>query len=276
VTRDLHNLVYQLGDISSAEPPASEVCYQPPTFGLAREGAELSRALPGKRQGDGRAVTALRPVAGHRTIDFAPLHTHGHEVSNQPSRSSTPGGAGFDVALGKGGIVQEAELGDPLQGNLDGGPWVALALQPAGEISPGKRSCFQGPQRGSEGRLDVGCRAEPLLQLIVELPTHSEIFCGYDLTRDRPKAHAVDLDPHRVWAPRIGIESRYSGYGIHLIVRVMVGAGAGANSDRGAHAQELFDLAFHLGQKDRIVAQEQLGVFPALADALIAVGVPGA
>jgi hypothetical protein len=157
-------------------------------------------------------------MPGDSTIDHRPLHTHGHEISDQ-SRWSTPASsAGFDIALGEGGIVQQAELRHALQSDLHGGPRVSLALEPATEIASGEGSAFQGAQRGSEGRLDIGGGAEPLLQMIVELPTHREVFCGYDLTRHRPKPDAIDLDPHRIRAPRIGIESRYSSGGIHLIV----------------------------------------------------------
>ena len=243
---------------------------------MARERAKLSRPLLSEREGDGRTIAALGPMPGNRTIDHGPFHPHCHEISDQPRRSTPTGSAGFDVTLGEGGIVQQAELRHSLQSGLDGGPRVSLALQPAAEIASGEGSAFQGPQRGSEGRLDIGGSAEPLLELIIELPTDCEVFGGCDLTRHGPEPDAIDLDPHRIRAPRIGIESRYSGWGIHLIVRVIAGASAGSNSDGCAHAQELFDLAFHLGQKHRIVAQEQLGVFPALADALIAVGVPGA
>ena len=242
---------------------------------MARERAELSRPLLSEREGNGRAIAALGPMNGNSAIDHGPLHTHGHEISDQPRWSTPASSAGFDVALGEGGIVQQAELRYALQSDLYGGPRVSLALQPATEIASGEGSAFQGAQRGSEGRLDIGGGAEPLLELIVELPTDYEVFCGYDLTRHRPKSDAIDLDPHRIRAPRIGIESRYSGQGIHLIVRVIAGSGPGSNSDGCAHAQELFDLAFDLGQKHGIVAQEELGVFPALADALIAVGVPG-
>ena len=215
-------------------------------------------------------------MAGDSTIDYGPLHTHGQEISDQPRRSTPASSAGFDVALGKGGIVQQAELRHALQSDLDGGPRVSLALESATEIASGEGSAFQGTQRGSEGRLDICGRTEPLLELIVELPTECEVFCGYDLTGHRPEPDAIDLDPHRIRAPRIGIESRYSGRGIHLIVRVIAGAGAGSHSDGCAHAQKLFDLAFHLGQKHGIVPQVELGILPALADALIAVGVPGA
>ena len=40
-------------------------------------------------------------------------------------------------------------------------------------------------------------------------------------------------------------------------------------------AEALLDLSLDFGEKHRIVPQEELGVFAALADTLIAVGVPG-
>jgi hypothetical protein len=77
-------------------------------------------------------------MAGNSAIDYRPLHTHGHEISDQPRRSTPASSAGFDVALGKGGIVQQAELRDALQSNLDGGPGMSLPLQSATEIAPGE------------------------------------------------------------------------------------------------------------------------------------------
>src|SRR5450759_1594937 len=44
----------------------------------------------------------------------------------------------------------------------------------------------------------------------------------------------------------------------------------------GLHAELLFDLGLDLGEHRGVVLQEQLGVLPPLADALVVVGVPRA
>src|SRR5918995_800259 len=71
-----------------------------------------------------------------------------------------------------------------------------------------------------------------------------------------------------------GMERRNARRSVHRLAPRLVPC-PDSNADRRAHAEEFLDLALNFGEEHRIVPQEELGVFAALTDALVAVGVPG-
>jgi hypothetical protein len=207
-------------------------------------------------------------------IDQGALDPHIEQVSDQPSRTSAPGGTGFDVVLGEASIVQQAELGHPFQCGGDGRPSMPLPLEAAGQVSSSERTSAECTQHGSERRLRISGRAQAIPQGRVHLGSYPELLSCDNVPGNRPEARPIDLDPYRVRAAGIGVERGDSGRSLHRLLVPLV-TGSSADRNRRAHSEELLDLALDFGQEYWIIPEEELGVLPTLADPLIAVGVPG-
>ena len=264
----------QLGDVPSGEPAPGQVGQHPPALDRPRQVAELGGALGGERQRHRGAIAPLGPLGGERAVDERALDAHGQQIAREPRRPAPAGRAGLRRSAGRrprrraGRARRRAPARPPPPAAGDPSGAAGGRDRPArtsGARAPGAASGTRPPRRRRR-RAAPAARRRPCRP--TASPAASASSAGTDAEPD-----AVDLDPD---ACRGGADPARGAVRTGRAHSSSSAAVAGAGAHAGVHAEQLLHLALDLGHERRVVAQEQLGVLPALADALIAVGVPGA